>query len=186
MASATGCLQSCSSPSSFELWEIAVGTNNYNHRRVKIHRTYTVEEIATLLVVHKNTVRRWLGAGLATIDRQRPLLVKGCVLVAFLKDSRAKKKCKCMPGQLYCLRCGVPTRPAGCRVAYRPFTFDRGTLIGTCPNCEARLCRRVSLAKMTGAIGDLDVAFPQAQEHIGDNPYISLDDDLDRDGLTCV
>ena len=31
-----------------------------NPRRVKIHRSYTVEEVAMLFRVHKNTVRAWL------------------------------------------------------------------------------------------------------------------------------
>ena len=31
-----------------------------NHRLVKIHRSYTVEEIATLFGVHKNTVSHWV------------------------------------------------------------------------------------------------------------------------------
>ena len=29
-----------------------------NHRQVKIHRNYTVEEIASLFGIHKNTVSR--------------------------------------------------------------------------------------------------------------------------------
>ena len=35
-----------------------------NPRLVKIHRNYTVEEIATLFGIHKNTVRDWVKAGL--------------------------------------------------------------------------------------------------------------------------
>src|SRR6516162_8070923 len=35
----------------------------FNPRRVKIHRTYTVEEAARLFGVHKNTVRTWLKTG---------------------------------------------------------------------------------------------------------------------------
>lgn len=163
-----------------------MGVRNYNHRRVKIHRTYNVDEMAALLVVHKSTIRRWLGTGLATIDRQRPLLVKGAVLVAFLQGSRIKKKCKCMPGQLYCLRCGVPTRPAGSRVTYLPFTSDRGSLMGTCPTCKAGLCRRVSLPKIGDAIGDLHVTFTHAQEHIVESPSLSLNSDLSPHGLTRV
>ena len=90
-----------------------MGSRNYNHRLVKIHRTYTVEEMATLLVVHKNTVRQWLENGLATIDRRRPILVHGAALVAFLKQRRTSAKSPCQPGELYCLRCRAPTPPAG-------------------------------------------------------------------------
>ena len=35
-----------------------------NHRQVKIHHNYTVEEIASLFGIHKNTVREWIKAGL--------------------------------------------------------------------------------------------------------------------------
>jgi len=40
-----------------------------NHRLVKIHRIYTVEDAACCLAVHKNTVRRWIKAGLPTGGR---------------------------------------------------------------------------------------------------------------------
>jgi hypothetical protein len=35
----------------------SMGKHDPNHRRIKIHRTYTVEEFARLFPVHKNTVR---------------------------------------------------------------------------------------------------------------------------------
>ena len=35
-----------------------------NYRLVKIHHSYTVEEIARLFGSHRNTVRRWLKLGL--------------------------------------------------------------------------------------------------------------------------
>jgi hypothetical protein len=56
----------------------------FNYRRVKIHRTYTVAEVAAL-GVHKHTVRRWIAAGLPTTDAKRPLLVNGAELRAFLR-----------------------------------------------------------------------------------------------------
>jgi hypothetical protein len=37
-----------------------------NPRRAKIHRNYTVAEIATLYTVHRNTVREWIKHGLPT------------------------------------------------------------------------------------------------------------------------
>ena len=68
-----------------------------NHRLVKIHRNYTVEDIANLFGIHKNTVRRWIKDGLATIDDKRPMLILGHVLVAFLQSRRAKNKQPCKP-----------------------------------------------------------------------------------------
>ena len=39
-----------------------------NPNLAKIHRNYTVEEVADLFSVHKNTVRLWVKNGLATND----------------------------------------------------------------------------------------------------------------------
>lgn len=162
----------------------AVGTRNHNHRLVKIHRTYTVEEMATLFDVHRNTVRHWLTQGLATIDCRRPLLVKGDVLVAFLTTRRAKNKRPCSAGQIYCLRCRQPQTPSGDSVMYQAITGDRGNLIGTCPNCNARLFRRVSLAKLAAAVGHLHVTLPQVREHINESSHPSVNCDFNQEALT--
>ena len=61
-----------------------------NHRHVKIHRSYTVEEIAKMLGKHKNTVRIWVKDGLPTIDDKRPMLILGHDLVEFIKKRRTK------------------------------------------------------------------------------------------------
>src|SRR5271165_6576292 len=79
-----------------------------NYRLVKIHRNYTVEEIARLFGAHKNTVRHWIKSGLKTLDRRRPLLVHGSDLSVFLRDRKQKKKRPCQPGEFYCLRCRAP------------------------------------------------------------------------------
>ena len=59
-----------------------------NHRLLKIHRSYTVEEVASVLDVHRNSVRNWLRSGLDAIDQRRPTLILGSVLASFLKARR--------------------------------------------------------------------------------------------------
>ena len=53
-----------------------------NWRKVKKHRSYTVDEVARLLSVHKGTVRRWTKNGLKVLDDQRPLLILALTLSA--------------------------------------------------------------------------------------------------------
>ena len=48
-----------------------------NPNLAKIHRCYTVEEVATLFGIHKNTVRKCVKDGLATNDDKRPMLIRG-------------------------------------------------------------------------------------------------------------
>jgi len=148
-----------------------------NHRLVKIHRSYTVEEIAMLFGIHKNTVRQWIKGGLATVDNKRPMLIIGHVLVDFLKARRTKNKQKCKPGELYCVRCRTPKRPAGDMADYDPITNKIGNLVGICPDCDAIMNRHVSLAKIEQVRGKIDITFPEAVRHIIDkaNPAVNSD-----------
>lgn len=107
-----------------------------NHRLVKVHRSYTVEEVARLLGTHKNTVRTWVKAGLPTCDSRRPTLILGRHLSEFLQVRRKKNKTPCQPDEMYCLRCRAAKRPAGNMADYQPITFSLGNLSGICPDCE--------------------------------------------------
>ena len=153
-----------------------------NPRLAKIHRSYTVEEIATLYGVHRNTVRAWIKHGLPTIDQGRPMLVKGSHLAEYLRSRRAAKKRPCGPGEIYCLRCREPRAPAGGAVRYHPLTPAQGNLVGLCGCCGAGLNRRVSLPKLPLLQGVLNVMLPQAQGHIDESPVPSLNIDFKQDG----
>jgi excisionase family DNA binding protein len=59
-----------------------------NHRLVKIHRSYTVEDAAHCLGVHKNTVRRWIKIGLPTVGGRGKTLILGSQLHPFLVSRR--------------------------------------------------------------------------------------------------
>lgn len=154
-----------------------MGKRHPNHRLVKIHRSYTVEEIAKLFGIHKNTVRRWVNDGLATSDDKRPILILGHVLVAFLQARRIKNKRPCKPGELYCVRCRAPKPPAGDMAEYFSITEKFGNLIGICPDCGAIMNRRVSLAKIGQVRGRMDISFPEAlrQLYKSANPTLNSD-----------
>lgn len=141
-----------------------------NHRLVKLHRSYAVEEVAALLGVHKNTVRNWIGSGLSTIDSRRPLLVQGQVLVEFLITRRKRAKRPCGPGQMYCLRCRAPRIPKDGRVVYQRRDESRGRLSGTCPDCETPMFRQSSNAKLAFSLSRLELQDTMAWEHITKSP----------------
>jgi len=133
-----------------------------NPKLVKIHRSYTVDEIADLYRIHKCTVRAWIKAGLPTIDGKRPMLVRGRDLEEFLRVRRAKNKRPCQPGELYCVKCRAPRTPAGLLADYVPVTAKFGNLAGICPECNSMMYRRVSLARIRGDFGNLFISFPEA------------------------
>ena len=153
-----------------------------NPRLAKIHRSYTVDEIAKLYGVHRNTVRAWIARGLPTVDERRPALVLGGHLVEFLLARRAAKKRPCGPGEIYFLRCREPRRPADGAVRYHPLTPTQGNLVGLCGCCGAGLNRRVRLAKLPLVLADLAVTLPQAQERIDRSPLPTLNSDFVQDG----
>lgn len=149
-----------------------------NHRLIKIHRSYSVEEVAATLGVHKNTVRNWLRHGLDANDSSRPVLIHGQGLVAFLKSRRQANKQRCKPGEIYCVRCRTPVSPAGSMADYLPLATGSGNLRGICPQCDTLVHRRVSLARIDTVRGDLDISFPQARERIGEAPPPTVNCDL--------
>lgn len=152
-----------------------------NPRLAKIHRNYTVEEIATLYGVHRNTVRQWIKAGLPVVDQRRPVLVLGAALADFLRKRRTVNKRPCRAGEMYCVRCREPRVPAGGDVRYHPVTATQGSLVGICPTCAAGLYRSVSAANLGRFEGLLRIRLPPAVEHIGKSAQPSVNSDFTQD-----
>jgi len=158
-----------------------MGIRHPNHRLVKIHLSYSVEEVATLFGSHPNRVREWLRKGLPAIDKRRPALIHGGDLVNFLKARRKANTRPLQPGQLRCFKCRDARTPRGNTAIYQVQTQTLGNLVGVCPVCKTRMFRRVSAAKMAQAIGQLNVTMPQALERIDGSDQPSVNSDFKQD-----
>lgn len=142
-----------------------MATRHPNYRLVKINRNYTVEDVASLFGIHRNTVREWVKRGLPKCDSKRPMLILGRDLATFLQEQRLKNKRTCQPGEIYCVRCRAPKSPAGDMTDYQPVTPTLGNLVGICPTCESMIYRRVNLAKLDQIRGKLDITITQGLRH---------------------
>lgn len=153
----------------------------YNPNLAKMHRNYTVEEVASLYEVFKGTVRNWVKAGLLVLDDKRPMLILGSDLAAFHQAKRTKNKQKCLPGEMYCVRCRAPKSPALGMADYKPITGTMGNLIAICPACNSIMNRRASLAKLEQVRGKMDITMPQALQHIVDSKQPTVNSDLKQE-----
>lgn len=136
--------------------------------RIKIHRSHTVEELARVLGVHKNTVRRWIKDGMPAVDAARPTLVRGRDAIAFLQTRRNAAKRPCGPDRLYCFKCRCPQVPAGSMADLEIAGPTRGRLIGICPACSTLLYRSTNPARIRAVAPNLDVSFRAAEPRIAD------------------
>jgi excisionase family DNA binding protein len=118
-----------------------------DRRRIKIHRPYTVEEIAGLLGTCRATVRRWIKQGLRTIDSGKPIMVRGVDLLEFL-TAKAKPKQPCPVGQCFCVKCRASRPPAIGMAEFVRLTPTTGNLRGLCPVCGTMMHRRTSLTQL--------------------------------------
>jgi hypothetical protein len=151
-----------------------------NYRLVKIHRNYKVEEVACLFGMHKNTVRAWVKAGLPTCDSKRPTLILGRDLATYLHARRTKNKRPCQPGEIYCMRCRAPKRPAGDMVEYQPITESMGNLAGICPDCEGMIYQRANRVKLAAIQGKSDITFSEAERRVNESNEPSVDSDFNQ------
>lgn len=140
-----------------------------NPNLVKIHRNYTVEEVANLFSVHKNTVRSWVKDGLATNDDKRPMLILGSDLKDYLQAKRKSKKRKCLPFEIYCIRCRSPQLPAGNMADYEPINGNTGRLKGLCPCCSGIINKYFNIAQLEQIQGKLDIMITKALKHINES-----------------
>ncbi|MCI4660340.1 MAG: helix-turn-helix domain-containing protein [Neomegalonema sp.] len=132
-------------------------------RRIKAHRVYSVVEAAEALGCHRQTVTRWIKSGALQADTSaRPWLIRGCDLKAYAQERRCKNRQCLAPGELFCLSCRKPKRPA---FEMADFIFDgpaHGRLVGLCPTCGGLMHRFARHDRIAQIAGDLDITMKGA------------------------
>ena len=126
-------------------------SKSYNPRRAKLHRSYTVAEVAALFGVTRAAVRAWLKAGLPAIKTSGPLLVHGADAQAFLVHRQSVRRRTCAAGSIYCLKCREPRAPDPATLVVVLLKATSGNVRGQCSICGSGMNRRVALAKLIEA-----------------------------------
>ena len=151
-----------------------------NPRAVKLHRSYSVPELAACFGVHKNTVRNWQLAGLKPIDGCRPVLFQGTVVRDFHTARNASRKRHCPLGTLYCFRCREPRPPALGMVDFVSINDKSGNIRAICVMCETVMHRRASKAALAAILPGCDVQFVEALPRLRGSPPPPLNCELER------
>ena len=151
-----------------------------NPNAVKIHRSYSVGELAACYGVHKNTVRHWQRSGLSPLDSQRPMLFHGRDIRAFLSSRRASRKQPCPVGTLYCCRCRAPRSPAPGPVEFVALNGISGNLGATCGTCGTQMHRRARKAAVHSILPGRQIQFVEGQSRLKGRSPPSLNCDLER------
>jgi excisionase family DNA binding protein len=118
-------------------------------RRAKAHYNYTIAEAADLFGVHRNTVRHWIGNGLETVKVGGLILILGDELRRYLCIRRAKRRVRCPPGSMYCMRCRDARKPPGGLTELVPLRGSTVDLRGICPDCGSLMHRRANLKQLS-------------------------------------
>lgn len=156
-------------------------TRRANPRQVKLHRVYSVAELATCCGVHKNTVRHWQASGLEPVSIGRPTLFHGVTVRSFLTKRSASRKAPCPPGTLYCLKCRQPRAPAMGMVEAIHQNATTSNLSAICETCGIIIYRRAALAAIGTIMPNLDVQFREASPRIKDRTPPSPNCDIGKD-----
>lgn len=152
-------------------------------RRIKLHRSYEVAELAECCGVHKNTVRHWLRAGLKPLDDKRPAMLHGAAVHAFLSSRKASRKRPCPAGTLYCFGCREPHPPAPGPVEFVAINALSGNIRASCATCGTQMYRRARKAALPSILPNRAIQFSQGQPRLKGCSSPSLNCDLERQAI---
>ena len=134
-------------------------SKRFNSRGLSKHRSYTIEEAATIIGASDQTLRTWdKGGGLDVMKSQRPHMVHGAVLIAYLEARKPKKRPPLPPGEFDCWTCKTRGKPFGMMADYIPLAPNNGRLQALCGHCEGEVGTMVGTARLAKYSAILQVA----------------------------
>lgn len=147
----------------------------YDWRRLRKHRIYTTDEAARALGVCKETIRRWVDAGLPAVRDAKPFLIRGADLIAFLRKRRTPKV-RCSLGEAYCVACRKASRPMPGSGSVEMDGRGRPFLKGHCDTCGAGMRRPLKSSDIGATERTLQESLPQADGHLSTSgkPRVSV------------
>ena len=121
---------------------------NYSLNRITARRSYSINEIASLLGVNRKTCGRWVKEkGLKVIEENtNPLLIMGADLIDFIKKKRGKRKIPIKENEFFCVKCHKAVRAkigsertikTGKKIGKD--NQEQFKKIGICENCDTQL-----------------------------------------------
>lgn len=126
---------------------------------IKTLRNYTIQEAAAVAAVSDRTIRAWIKQGLPAMVDERPTLVRGDALVAFIKGRRKARKTPMGQDQFYCLKCRAARKPAGLLVDCK-LEDQRARLSAICEVCDTIMHKPIAQERVAAlsAVFDLKLS----------------------------
>lgn len=121
----------------------------YDPRKVKRHRSYTVQSLAELYDVGPNTVRQWIKKhGLPAIEGSYPVMMHWTDIRSWMIAWQAARKWTCGMDEMSCLKCQGPRRVRAGSFKVTQRNTAKVMLNGECEECGAPMNRASSQARV--------------------------------------
>ena len=111
----------------------------YNPNIIASYKSYTVDQICKIYAdkkLHAQTIRKWIKSGELETVSNRPILIYGEVLKAFIKARNKAHKRNLEFNQFKCVKCREIATPQGNKILV--YQNKNGSLkaVGICPACN--------------------------------------------------
>jgi len=123
---------------------------------IKSLHCYTIPEAAGVTGVSDRTIRAWIKQGLTAMTDERPTLVRGDALIAFIQAQRQVRKSHLSPDEFYCLKCRAARKPAGGLVDCET-DGTRAKLTALCETCDTIMHKPIAHERVVSLANVFDV-----------------------------